>query len=90
LHERLIAEHVRYVVIDSAAEASNERVLLARAVEGDPATFHPIGRFPISDRAGRRHGELTLYENPAAVRPHETRVRLSLDRGGRVLVYRWP
>jgi hypothetical protein len=33
---------------------------------------------------------LKIYENPAAVRPRETRVRLSLDRGGRVLVYHWP
>jgi hypothetical protein len=90
LREQLIAEHVRYAVVDSAAAANDQRALLMRAIEGDPATFHPIGRFPISDRAGRRRGDLTVYENPAAVRPRETRVRLSLDRGGRVLVYRWP
>lgn len=90
VRERLIAEHARYVVVDSSATDDDEWVMLARAVESDPDMFRPIGRFAVSDRAGRRSGELTIYENPAALRPRETHVRLSIEHSSRTLVYRWP
>jgi hypothetical protein len=93
VRDHLVESQVRYVVIDSSARSGPhdpQRQLLKQAVEDDPATFRPFGRFAVTDRLGRRRGELRVYENPAAGRPRETRVQLGLDRGGRTLVYRWP
>ncbi len=83
---------VRYVVIDHSAEPTPDQRLLADAIEGDPANFILVGRFPVADSRGGRRGEIHLYENPAARirRPHTVRVRLGQERGGRMLEYPWP
>lgn len=92
VREHLKAQAVQYVVIDYSADPAPDQKLLADAVEGDPADFVPLGRFPVTDRQGWRSGEIRLYENPAARqrRPRSVRVHLGQERGGRVLEYLWP
>ncbi|MGZ8217162.1 ArnT family glycosyltransferase [Methylomagnum sp.] len=83
---------VRYVVIDGSAGDSPDQRLLREAVEGDPAAFRLFGRFPVLDSLGVRAGDIRIYESPAAGarHPEAVRVRLGMERGGRVLEYRWP
>lgn len=81
---------VEYIVIDASAELLADGQLLMRAVESDPDTFHPLGRFAVTDRRGLREGHIGVYRNPTAQRPRQVSVRLGLDRGGKVLTYRWP
>jgi hypothetical protein len=92
VRDYLKALPVRYVVIDTSAEPTPDRQLLTEAVEGDPANFILVGRFPVMDSQGDRRGEIQLYENPAARtrRPHTVRVRLGQERGGKMLEYSWP
>lgn len=82
---------VRYIVIDGSAVATPELELLAEAVAGD-AGFLPIAQFPVTDRRELRRESLWIYENSDAGdrHPDVVRVRLGLDRGGRVLEYHWP
>jgi 4-amino-4-deoxy-L-arabinose transferase-like glycosyltransferase len=63
---------------------------LDETVSASPQDFALLGRFPIHG-SGRYLGEVRVYENLRAGerRPAVVRVRLSLDRGGRTLEYRW-
>lgn len=77
--------------MDGSAEATPELKLLAETLASD-AAFQPVGSFPITGHAQPRRGDLRIYENLAAGNRHPAviRVHLGLDRGGRVLEYRWP
>lgn len=83
---------VRYVVIDHSAESTETLRLLADAVEQDPVDFIPVSRISVVDSRGNRHGDVCLYENPAArtQRPKSVQVRLGQERGGKILEYQWP
>ncbi len=87
----LLAQPVSHVVIDDSAKLGPDLQLLKDAVAGG-TDFRLAGRYPVTDRLGVRQGELWIYENPAAAGRHPTmvRVRLGLDRSGRVLEYLWP
>lgn len=83
---------IRYVVIDHSAESTETLKLLADAVEQDPADFIPVSRISVVDSRGNRHGDVCLYENPAArtQRPKSVQVRLGKERGSKILEYQWP
>lgn len=82
---------VNYVLLDESAPPAAERTLLNEAVKAHPESFQLLGRFPIADSWGLRKGDVTVYENLEARGRHAdvVRVRLGLDRGGRVLEYHW-
>jgi hypothetical protein len=80
---------VRYILLDDTASTPYGE-LLAGAIAGSPRDFAELGQFPIHSM-GRLIGAVHVYENLAAGgrRPAVVRVPLGLERGARVLEYRW-
>jgi hypothetical protein len=80
---------VRYILLDDS-ERLPYGALLDQAIRADPRNFALLGRFPIHSY-GRLLGEVAVYENRAAGdrRPAVVRVPLDLERGSRVMEYRW-
>jgi hypothetical protein len=80
---------VHYILLDDTQHMPSGE-LLDQAIRTDPRDFALLGRFPIHSR-GKLTSEVRVYENRAAGERHPAviRVPLDLERGGRVLEYRW-
>lgn len=93
VHGMLAEIPIRYVAVirSNGIPPHPDEALLDQALRGDPERFTLIGSFPLRNNGTAINGQIKLFENRLATRhPAIVRVPLGLNRGGRMLEYRWP